>query len=73
MFSIGIVFVLVGYAIAYTGVANAINGGQGPTFAQSLGFPFGGDGIDPALDVPYGETRMNGKPMDRAGGKWVAR
>lgn len=72
MFTFGIVFVFVGYAIAYTGIANAINGGQGPSFAQSLGFPLD-QGIDPATDIPYGETRMNGKPMDRGGGKWVIR
>jgi hypothetical protein len=39
MFPLGVFFLIIGYAFIYTGGANFANGGQGPTLAQSLGFP----------------------------------
>lgn len=35
----GVISLLLGYALSYTGVANLLNGGAGPKLWQSLGFP----------------------------------
>lgn len=37
MFLAAIVLLLLGYALAYTGVHNQKNGGQGPTLWEALG------------------------------------
>ena len=38
MFPLGILVFFASYAMAYTGIANLLNGGSGPTFSESLGF-----------------------------------
>ena len=38
MFALGVLCLIAGYAGIYTGIANIKNGGQGPTFSESLGF-----------------------------------
>lgn len=38
MFPLGILVFFASYAMAYTGVANLLNGGSGPTLSESLGF-----------------------------------
>jgi hypothetical protein len=51
VFSAGLAFLFAGYAAVYTGIANLLNGGNGPTFAQSLGFQ-GGALAPPGADYP---------------------
>lgn len=38
MFSLGVYLVFFGYAAVYTGIANLLNGGNGPTYGEALGF-----------------------------------
>jgi len=38
MFPLGVALLNLGYAAVYTGIANILNGGNGPTFAEALGF-----------------------------------
>jgi len=37
MFILGVAFLIIGYALQYTGAVNMLNGGQGPTFWQAIG------------------------------------
>lgn len=37
MFGLGALMLGVGYAALYSGLSNALNGGQGPTFFEALG------------------------------------
>lgn len=37
MFPLGILMFFMGYAMIYTGLANLLNGNQGPRLSQSLG------------------------------------
>lgn len=39
MFPVGILLFFAGYAFEYTGTANLLNGGQGPSLSQALGVP----------------------------------
>lgn len=39
MFSLGVLLLNMGYAFIYTGVANLMNGGTGPTLSESMGLP----------------------------------
>ena len=37
MFSLGVAMITFGWAAMYAGVANVVNGGNGPTLRESLG------------------------------------
>lgn len=39
MWSFGLLLVMFGYALVYTGVMNVRSGGQGPSLFDSLGWP----------------------------------
>jgi hypothetical protein len=39
MFPLGVLLLIVSYAMVYTGGLNLANGGKGPTLAASLGIP----------------------------------
>lgn len=58
MFPLGIFILFAGYAMAYTGIANLLNGAAGPTLSESLGFKFrlappGADKIQTPPVAPY--------------------
>jgi len=38
VFALGVFLLFTGYAAVYTDYANLANGGQGPTYAEALGF-----------------------------------
>lgn len=79
MFPAGAVLMFIGYALIYTGVANLLNGGNGPTFGESLGIQ-GGALAPPGADkpqrfqlIPGGETKakasgQTGEQIIRGGG-----
>lgn len=67
MFPLGVVFLFLGYAAVYTGVANLTNGGQGPTLSEALGFTV--KLAPPGADKP----NLTGQPPNQASNPKVTR
>lgn len=58
-FPLGVVGLILGYALMYTGAFNLRNGGRGPGFFEALGFK-GGTVAGPSADTP--SANMTGQP-----------
>lgn len=75
MFPFGVACVILGYAIMYYGVNNLVNGGQGPTIAQTLGLK-SELSVEPTIrDKPIanqtGQPATSNQSPTQSGGVWV--
>ena len=69
MFFFGVILMYAGYAFVYSGIANLLNGGQGPHLSESLGFktpliPPGADRniLTPDTGAPPAASASGGSP-----------